>query len=32
MSKGSWQRKRAKDLPDKHVAEEWDRLFPKKKK
>ena len=32
MSKGSWVRPKSKEIPDKKVAEEWDRLFPKKKK
>jgi len=31
MSKGSWQRKKAKDVPDKKVVDEWERLFGKKK-
>ena len=30
MSKGSWTRPKSKDVPDKKVADEWVRLFPKK--
>ena len=31
MSKGSWRRSKSKEIPDKKVADEWDRLFPDKK-
>lgn len=30
MSKGSWTRPKSKDVPDKKVKDEWDRLFGEK--